>query len=206
MDYVAARKITGSFSGMRMSDILAIRRDALGRTEMELPTAPLMAARVRHYLELIPTHVQLMPGARAAMEAAAGSCVVAVVSSEVTPCIQAVLHQFGLEDLVTYVVGGDNVAHGKPAPECYELAHARLQGLAAAAKDECLAVEDSTAGAAAALAAGLPLCFVPSPFDPAPEGLTAHYRLASLTGFPALVQMLQSSESRESARPGDSIH
>lgn len=191
MDYAAARKLTGSFSGIRMSEILAVRRDALGLNEQDVPIDALMAARVHHYLHLIPSHVQLMPSARAAMEAAKGfGAVLLVVSSEVTLCIQAVLRQFDLEDLVTCVVGGDDVERGKPAPDCYELAFARLQALCGAAKEECLAVEDSRAGGAAALAAGLRLCLVPSPYEPIVNGLTPHYRLASLAEFPALVQAL----------------
>lgn len=191
MDYAVARKLTGSFNGIRMSEILAVRRDALGLNEHDVPIDALMAARVHHYLDLIPTHVQLMPGARAAMEAASGlGAVVVVVSSEVTVCIHAVLRQFNLDGLVTYVIGGDEVERGKPAPDCYELAFARLQALGSAAKAECLAVEDSEAGGRAALAAGLPLCLVPSPFNPIVEGITPHFHLASLSGFPELLRSL----------------
>ena len=191
MDYATARKVTGGFPGRRMSEILAVRRDAMGLSERDAPNDALMAARVRPYLDLIPTHVQLMPGARAAMEAAVGSgAVLVVVSSEVRVCIRAVLHQFDLEGMVSYIIGGDDVERGKPAPECYELAFARLQALRRATKAECLAVEDSDVGGRAAQAAELPLCLVPSPFSPAPEGITPDFHLASLAPFPELVRSL----------------
>jgi len=191
MDYAAARKLTGSFSGIRMSEILAVRRDALGMSEQDVPIDALMAARVHHYLDLIPTHVQLMSGARVAMEAATElGAVTVIVSSEVTVCIQAVLRQFDLDGLITYVVGGDDVERGKPAPDCYELAFAKLQALCRATKGECLAVEDSEAGGRAALAAELPLCLVPSQYNPIVEGVTPHFQMASLARFPKLVRSL----------------
>lgn len=191
MDYATARNLTGSFPGRRMSEIMAVRRDALGLNEDDVPIDALMAARVHHYLDLIPTHVQLMPGARVAMEAATGlGAVLVVVSSEVTVCIQAVLRQFDLDGLVTYIIGGDDVERGKPAPDCYDLAFAKLQTLCRATKAECLAVEDSEAGGRAALSAGLPLCLVPSPYNPIVERITPHFHLASLTKFPALVRSL----------------
>ncbi|MDQ7990442.1 MAG: HAD family phosphatase [Candidatus Dactylopiibacterium sp.] len=60
---------------------------------------------------------------------------------------------------------GDEVRHGKPAPEIYELAARRL-GVAPAG---CLALEDSNAGIRAALAAGMRAIMVPDLLAPAPD-------------------------------------
>ena len=64
------------------------------------------------------------------------------------------------------VVTGDEVRHGKPDPESYLTAAARL-GVAAGA---CLALEDSPAGVASAEAAGVPVIAVPHvvPLPPGP--------------------------------------
>ena len=60
---------------------------------------------------------------------------------------------------------GDEVTRGKPDPYPYEHAM-ELLGLTAA---QCLAVEDSPSGTAAAVAAGIPVLVVPSEV-PVPEG------------------------------------
>lgn len=68
------------------------------------------------------------------------------------------------------VVTGDRVSRGKPDPEAYLLAleelSAHVPGLRA---EDCVAVEDSPVGVAAAVAAGLPTVGVPSVL-PLPEG------------------------------------
>jgi beta-phosphoglucomutase-like phosphatase (HAD superfamily) len=66
---------------------------------------------------------------------------------------------------VTTVVTGDDVPHSKPAPDCYLLALQRL-GLPAS---QCLAVEDTQHGVAAATAAGLRCLAVPN-------ALSTHHR------------------------------
>lgn len=69
-----------------------------------------------------------------------------------------ILDQLGLAGSCHTIVGGDEVAHGKPAPDIYRLAAQRL-GLPAA---KCLAVEDSGPGCRSALAAGLMVVAVPN--------------------------------------------
>ena len=64
------------------------------------------------------------------------------------------------------VVAGDDVTHGKPHPEAYLTAAARL-GVAPA---DCVAIEDSPTGLAAAVAAGVPALGVAHlvPLEPSP--------------------------------------
>ena len=64
--------------------------------------------------------------------------------------VAAVLAGLGLEELFEVVVAGEDVERGKPAPDCY-LRAAALLGLE---PSDCLAVEDSAVGVAAARAAG----------------------------------------------------
>ncbi len=72
------------------------------------------------------------------------------------------------------IVGGDQVACGKPAPDIYQAA-ARALGVAPAA---ALALEDSDAGVAAAQAAGCAVIMVPDVRPPAAATLA--------TGLPVL--------------------
>lgn len=67
------------------------------------------------------------------------------------------LHHAGLRDHFVGIVGGDDVANGKPHPEPYRAAAAKL-GLA---PQTCLALEDSHNGVISAHAAGVPVIMVP---------------------------------------------
>ena len=63
------------------------------------------------------------------------------------------------------LVGGDEIARGKPAPDIYAEAARRL-GVAAG---ECVALEDSEPGVRAALAAGMTVFMVPDLIKPSAE-------------------------------------
>lgn len=76
----------------------------------------------------------------------------------------------------TAVVCGDEVARGKPAPDPYRRAAALLD----MNPGSCLAVEDSSTGAAAAEAAGCQVLVVPNAV--AVPGSPRRHRVASLAG------------------------
>jgi HAD superfamily hydrolase (TIGR01509 family) len=67
------------------------------------------------------------------------------------------------------VVAGDDVRHGKPHPEPYLTAAARL----GVAPGECVAIEDSPTGIASAEAAGVPVLAVRH-LVPIPDGVGRH--------------------------------
>jgi HAD superfamily hydrolase (TIGR01509 family) len=87
----------------------------------------------------------------AVQELALAGVPLAVASSSPRERLDATLEHAGLIGRFEVTVAGDEVAHGKPAPDVYLAAAAGL-GVDAAA---CLAVEDSGPGAAAAVAAGM---------------------------------------------------
>lgn len=70
----------------------------------------------------------------------------------------------GIAHRFTTVVTGDQIVHGKPAPDIYLLAAARL-GIEPA---RCVAFEDSEAGVLAAAAAGMYTIMVPDTQTPSP--------------------------------------
>jgi HAD superfamily hydrolase (TIGR01509 family) len=76
---------------------------------------------------------------------------IAVASSSPRERVDLTLSHIGLSGRFEVTVSGDDVEHGKPAPDAYLAAAAGL----VVEPGECLAVEDSGVGATAAVAAGM---------------------------------------------------
>ena len=108
-------------------------------------------------VELFAAPVQFLPGALELITALRAEGVpLALVSSSYRVLVDAVLaHTGGAFDLS---VAGDEVGQGKPAPEPYLTAAARLD----VPPQECVVLEDSPAGLAAGEAAGCAVVVVPS--------------------------------------------
>jgi HAD superfamily hydrolase (TIGR01509 family) len=85
----------------------------------------------------------------------------AVVTGANRVGIEATLRHYSLAHHFATVVSSDDTAKSKPAPDCYLLALQRL-GLEAA---ECIAIEDTEHGLAAAFAAGVTCAAVPTPMS-----------------------------------------
>jgi HAD superfamily hydrolase (TIGR01509 family) len=101
----------------------------------------------------------LMPGARDAIGAfSALGLKLAVVTATSADRVRATLRVHALEPFFSLAVSSDDVAKGKPAPDCYLLALDRL-GLQAG---ECIAIEDTEHGLQAALQAGVACIAVPT--------------------------------------------
>lgn len=89
----------------------------------------------------------------------------AIATSTAAVRAQLKLKKTGLASRFHHLVGGDMVARSKPAPDIF-LAAAAALGIA---PQSCMALEDSNAGARAALAAGMQVRIVPDLLEPAPE-------------------------------------
>jgi len=124
-------------------------------------------------------HLPLLPGAVAAVRDLSARWPLAVASSAPKSLIDAVLDASGLRPAFAAAVSSEEVARGKPAPDVYVEAAARL-GVPPAA---CAAVEDSSNGLRSAAAAGMAVIAVPRPeYPPAPDALRqARVVLDSLT-------------------------
>jgi HAD superfamily hydrolase (TIGR01509 family) len=161
--FLAARGAQGSQAefddlvGLPLSTISLLLKQAHGLSE----SPPKI---LRAYLDTVEAiyarEAQPMPGARELLRAAAERGVfTAVVTSATRDQAQGFLRNHGLENLVSAVVGADQVRRGKPDPEPYRLALS-LAGLDPA---QGLAAEDSPIGAASALGAGLATYIVRQP-------------------------------------------
>ena len=114
------------------------------------------------------------PGAEALLTSAAAAGVpCALVSSSLRPVVDAVLDAVGRHHFAA-TVSGDDVERTKPHPDPYLLA-AELLGVPPA---DCVALEDSAAGATSARTAGCRTVVVPS-LAPVPDDLS-HVQVSSL--------------------------
>jgi len=93
----------------------------------------------------------------------------------------AVLTQLGLLDACVAIAAGDEVVHGKPAPDIYLLAAERM-GVQPA---DCLALEDSVPGCQAAAAAGMSVVAIPSGMTKTAVFPCATHKVDSLIAFAA---------------------
>lgn len=80
-----------------------------------------------------------------------------------------------LDGFFHHVVVGEDVAHGKPAPDAFLLAASRL----GVPPSECLVLEDSVTGAQAGLAAGMSVILVPDRVDPPAEYIERAFLVAA---------------------------
>ncbi len=84
-------------------------------------------------------------------EARASSCRLGLATMSGCDQARRVLEVLGLNKVFDFVATRDDVEHGKPDPEIYQLVQREL----GARSKECLVIEDSPSGVQAALAAGM---------------------------------------------------
>lgn len=163
---------TRAMQGMSAPEWEAYLHDELGLDGEDPATIgrEVVAAMADGYRADLP----LLPGARQAVEQLAKAFTLAVASSANRELIVLVLEVARLGQHFAAVVSSEEVAKGKPAPDVYLEAAARI-GIA---PGDCVAVEDSSNGLRSAHAAGMTVVAVPNrAFPPAPDAL----RLAAAT-------------------------
>jgi HAD superfamily hydrolase (TIGR01509 family) len=110
----------------------------------------LIEDRIARYNRLAADGSTVDDEMRAALRFAAARAPVAIVSAAARSEIDPVVAASGIGDAIALIVSQDDVANGKPDPECY-LTAARLLGVE---PSEMLVFEDTDVGVAAAKAAG----------------------------------------------------
>jgi len=81
------------------------------------------------------------------------------------------------------MIAAEDVARGKPAPDCFELAAARL----GVSVRDCLVFEDAPAGIAAAQAAGAALLVITATHAHPQAAAAGHAKVRDYTGLAARV-------------------
>jgi HAD superfamily hydrolase (TIGR01509 family) len=138
--------------------------------ELGVPLAPeeINGAVVARMLELYREHLPLLPGAVEAVRRLGARWPLALATSSNREVIDLFLKLSGLAGAFDATVSSEEVARGKPAPDVYLAAIARLHAEPA----NCAAIEDSSNGLRAAAAAGTAVVAVPNPhFPPEPDAL-----------------------------------
>jgi HAD superfamily hydrolase (TIGR01509 family) len=156
---------TEAMQGMSSAEWAAYLHDELGAAgeprAIARAVGAAVVARVRHDLPLLP-------GAVDAIRGLAARWPLAVASSANREVIDAVLDGAGVTACFAASVSSEEVARGKPAPDVYLEAAARL----GADPSACAAVEDSSNGLRAAHAAGMRVIATPNrAYPPAPDAL-----------------------------------
>jgi HAD superfamily hydrolase (TIGR01509 family) len=148
---------------LTIDSILGLRIDATARTLIDkyhLPdTVPgLGDAKTEYQIAHLDGNVPLMPGLLELLdEIDQRGLKKAIASSGMRRYVEAVLRVNGLLDRFSVIITGDQVAHGKPAPDVF-LAAARALNVE---PRHCLVLEDAPAGVRAAKAGGMTCIAIP---------------------------------------------
>ena len=105
----------------------------------------------RIFLRVLPTILDVMPGFDHLIQDINDAKIpAAVCTSSTSDYARSLLEQFGFLQSFQFILGGEEVPNGKPAPDCYVMACQRL-GLA---PRKVMVLEDSENGLKAAVDAG----------------------------------------------------
>ena len=144
------------YLGFNDHDAVVHALESAGRAAPPDAVRALMQQKAKHFLALVGAGAPLFPGVDALVRTAAAHVPLAIASGALRHEIELVLGHAGLSRAFVAIVSAEDVREGKPSPEGFLLALERLrvhaEDLAAA---DCLVVEDSAPGVAAARAAGM---------------------------------------------------
>jgi HAD superfamily hydrolase (TIGR01509 family) len=161
------------------------------RDELGVPLEPeeIFKAVTDELSDSYRAKLPLLPGARQAVSRLAEHWPLAIASSSSRILIDLVLELAELDRFFKASVSSEEVERGKPAPDVFLAAAERLETEPA----DCAAIEDSTNGIKAAVAAGIPVIAIPErDFPPSDESVAlAAVRIDSLAELtPELVRGL----------------
>jgi HAD superfamily hydrolase (TIGR01509 family) len=124
---------------------------------------------VERLADLYRRQLPLVDGAIEAVRRIGVRWPLGIASSSNRPLIELFLELTGTRDLFQATVSSEEVARGKPAPDVYLEAAARLE----VAPERCAAIEDSENGIRSAASAGMSVVAIPNPvFPPGREALS----------------------------------
>ncbi len=154
--YVYSEAVRELGIGMRVDEFAAILQAHYPKLG-DSPAA-IEAAITGRMLELPPERIKARPGADALLRYVAQRNIPrAIASSSTQAIIEHFVRLLGWDQLIPQRYSAQFVARGKPAPDIYLHAAAKI----GYRPERCLALEDSRAGTQAALAAGMTCYTVP---------------------------------------------
>jgi HAD superfamily hydrolase (TIGR01509 family) len=151
--------------GMSSTEWSRYMHDTIGLAESP---EDISAEVVRRLQARYREHLPLIPGAVEAVRRLGARWPLGLASSSNREVIDLVLDLAGLGDAFAATVSSEEVAHGKPAPDVYLEAAARLD----VDPRECVAVEDSRNGIRSGKRAGMRVVAIPNRrYPPGEEAL-----------------------------------
>ena len=146
--------------GLNMIEGVDVLRDILPEG---LDAAIFKAEWVERYRKRLAVTVPVKPGVVDVINRlAARNIPMAVATSSQGEKARDILDRAGLAAHMLAITGGNEVAHGKPAPDVYLASIEKLVTLCGiTGADDCVAFEDSEVGVEAALTAGLRVIQIP---------------------------------------------
>jgi HAD superfamily hydrolase (TIGR01509 family) len=160
---------------------------------LSVPTEEMMRRRGEIATEFFGSRVGLFPNVKEVLEELRQMKLrLAVATSSVSASARPFLDRHQLTGFFEIIVTGEEVEHGKPAPDIYLCAAEQL-GIPV---DACLVVEDALPGVAAGKAANMRVAAIPDTrfVNPREYEKKADYLLSSLKELPALVRKLVVAE------------
>jgi len=161
------REVGGRYSPQAAHDMMGMSSHEWSRymaDRLGVPGTPaeINAEVVRRMLARYGEAPPLLPGAVEAVRRVAARFPLAIASSSNPELISVVVAAARLDDVFPVRVSSQEVARGKPSPDVYLEAAARLR----VEPSQCGAVEDSHNGIRSAKAAGMFVVAVPNPHYP----------------------------------------
>ena len=160
---------------------------------LSMPTEEMMRRRGEIATEFFGSRVGLFPNVKEVLEELRQMKLhLAVATSSVSASARPFMDRHQLTGFFEIIVTGEEVEHGKPAPDIYLRAAEQL-GIPV---DACLVVEDALPGVAAGKAANMRVAAIPDTrfVNPREYEKKADYLLSSLKELPALVRKLVVAE------------
>ena len=155
---------------------LPVSAAAMRNRGVPLAEPELIDRLVQHVLDTIRDRIPWRPGAQELLTRLAQARIPCALVTQAFWPVAGYIAQSAGPDAFLKVVAGDDVTHGEPHPEPYLTAAASL-GIR---PRDCLAIEDTDAGAASAVAAGMTVLVIPR-LGPVPDGPSRSTR-ETLTG------------------------
>jgi HAD superfamily hydrolase (TIGR01509 family) len=146
-----------AWGGMRIVEIIATLNQ---QRELNMPVETVAHRKESLYFELLP-QLKAVPEVLEHIEARHGQIPFAVVSGSTRDSVEASLTTLNLLDKFDTLVCAGDYAKGKPDPEAFLLAAARL----GVPPESCLVFEDTEMGIQAATSAGMASVKIPLPWE-----------------------------------------
>jgi HAD superfamily hydrolase (TIGR01509 family) len=139
------------------------------RLQTDIPLFEIIEQVRGGVIKRLEARLPILPGALQSVRIAASAYRIALASGSPKLVIDKVMSLTGLDRAFEKIVYGDDMSHGKPAPDIY-LETAHQLGLT---PQDCIGIEDSANGLRALKAAGMLVIAVPSPGFPLMDDVLA---------------------------------